>query len=190
VVDELKTEEVKGMAKGMRTVEKLVQMLNDRSSKLTIGLEDLAALVQILKRNGGITSTDLTESRNSVLNQVREAIQPFIKLVRRLSSSKEDPGGLLMKRVMDLERTVVKLRATKADTTSLGKTTSWKDPPAPASDNILEGFSGTSINPESFLEFEYQTRYDWSHRNQRAKPRRTGYPRNSTQSTRPRAKDS
>jgi ABC-type transporter Mla subunit MlaD len=156
VVDKLKTQ-VRGMAKGMGTVEELVQRLNNRSSKLTIGLEDLTALVQILKRNGGITSTDLTESRNSVLNQVREAIQPFIKLVRRLSSSKEDPGGLLMKRVMDLERTVVELRATKADTTctSLGKTTSWKDPPAPASTPSLSwslstepgttGHTGTSV---------------------------------------------
>jgi hypothetical protein len=130
VVDELKTE-VKGMAKGMDTMEELLHRLNDRGSKLTVGLEDLAALVQILKRNGGVTSTDLTESRNSVLNQVREAIQPFIKLVGRLSSSKEDPGGLLIKRVLDLERTVVELRATKADRTSSVKATSWQDPPGP-----------------------------------------------------------
>jgi hypothetical protein len=130
VVDELKTE-VRGMAKGMDTMEELVQRLNDRGSKLTVGLEDLAALVHILKRNGRVTTTDLTESRDSVLNQVREAIQPFIKLVGRLFSSKEDPGGLLIKTVVDLERTVVELRATKADSPSAVKTTSWQHPPGP-----------------------------------------------------------
>jgi hypothetical protein len=173
VVDELKTE-VRGMAKGMDTMKELLQRLNDRGSKLRLGLEDLAALVQILKRNGGVTSTDLTELRNSVLNQVREAIQPFIKLVGRLSSSKEDPGGLLIKGVMDLERTVVELRATKANSTSSANTTSWQDPPAPTKAQSLS----------------WSTRYNGSHRSQRAEHKRTGHPRNSTNSTKPRAEGS
>jgi hypothetical protein len=89
--------EVRGMSKDAGRIAELTQRLNDKSSKLTLGLEDLAALVQIMKNNGGITSLDLNESRDSVLNQVRDAIQPFIKLVGRLSSTKDDPGGLLIK---------------------------------------------------------------------------------------------
>jgi hypothetical protein len=73
---------------------------------------------------------ELTESRDAIVNQVREAIQPFIKLVGRVSSSKEDPGGLLLKRVTDLERTVVELRSSKADTISKAKMTTWREPPA------------------------------------------------------------
>jgi hypothetical protein len=112
-------------------IEELTQRLNDRSSKLTIWLEDLAALVQIIKKNGGITSLELNEPRDSVLNHVRDAIQPFIKLVGRLSSMKDDPGGLLIKWVIHLERSVVEIRASKVDSKSFGKTVAGREPPAP-----------------------------------------------------------
>jgi hypothetical protein len=58
-------------------------------------------------------------------------------LVGRLSSSKEDPGGLLIKRVVDLKKSIVELRASKADAPSLGKTATWKEPPATAAEPSL-----------------------------------------------------
>jgi hypothetical protein len=129
VLDELGSKH-KVIAKDVLRIDELVHRLNQGNAKLTITLEDLATLVQINKRNGGITMIDLTESRDSILNQVREAIQPFIKLVGRVSSSKEDPGGLLVKRIIDLERTVVALQSSKADASSMPKTTTWREPPA------------------------------------------------------------
>jgi hypothetical protein len=51
-VDDLNTK-VRSLLKDIVRINELAQRLNDRSSKLTIGQEDLAALVQIIKRNGG-----------------------------------------------------------------------------------------------------------------------------------------
>jgi hypothetical protein len=48
------------------------------------------------------------------------AIQPFIDFVAKTSSSRTDPGGLLVKRLTDLERRVVQLRTTKMDISNTG----------------------------------------------------------------------
>jgi hypothetical protein len=53
--------------------------------------------------------------RDDLLRQVRAAIEPFIKLVAQTSSSRSDPGGLLIKRLVELERGVLDLRATKME---------------------------------------------------------------------------
>jgi hypothetical protein len=168
-VNELNTE-VRTLSKDVGRIDELVQRLNNRSSKLTISLEDLAALVQINKRNEGITSGDLMQSRDAILRQVREAIQPFIMLVGRLSSSKEDPGGLLIKRVIDLERTVVKLRASKADAPSSAKTATWKEPPATTAAPSLSwslatepsethtGASGSNLGGQDTQELHHKVR--------------------------------
>jgi hypothetical protein len=64
------TTDVRTLSKSMDRIDGLVQQLNERSSKLTIILENLAALVQITKGNGGVSWDELTQSRDAVLRQV------------------------------------------------------------------------------------------------------------------------
>jgi hypothetical protein len=55
---------------------------------------------------------DVEAARQDIILQVKGAIQPFIALVARLSDTKADPGGLIVKRVAHLEAQVVLLTAT------------------------------------------------------------------------------
>jgi hypothetical protein len=81
----------------------------------TENLELLRDLLKNIPGGNGVTDVELKESANNILSQVRGAIEPFIALVAKTSSSRADRGGLLVKRLTDLERGVVELRATKMD---------------------------------------------------------------------------
>jgi hypothetical protein len=48
---------------------------------------------------GGYGQAAVDAVKIDILTQVRAAIDPFIKLVANTSTSKNDPGGLIMKRV-------------------------------------------------------------------------------------------
>jgi hypothetical protein len=78
---------------------------------------------------------DIDAARQDIILQVKGAIQPFIALVARLSDTKADPGGLIVKRVAQLEAQVVLLTATTAPptmaaapATSSGVSLAWTIP--------------------------------------------------------------
>jgi hypothetical protein len=94
------------------TTQKLVLHNNRQTQNLEL-LQDILKKVQ--NTPVGVTKAELEGMRDNLLIQVRAAIEPFIKLVAKTSSSRSDRGGLLIKRLVDLERGVVNLRATKMD---------------------------------------------------------------------------
>jgi hypothetical protein len=77
---------------------------------------------------------DLASVRQDIIMQVKGAIQPFTALVARLSDTKDDPGGLIVKRVAQLEAHVMLLTATTAPApiaapaSSIGASLEWTLP--------------------------------------------------------------
>jgi hypothetical protein len=110
---------IKDKLKGMRTdivsLDMATKKLVVHNERHTENLELLHDLLKNIRRGNGITEADLKASTESILLQVRAAIKPFIALVAKTSSSRADPGGLLVKRLTDLERGVVQLRPQKMD---------------------------------------------------------------------------
>jgi hypothetical protein len=108
-------EELTSMNGEVTALEMMSKKLVDHNERHTENLELLRDLLKNIPGADGVTESDLTGMRDAILVQVRAAIQPFIQLVQRTSSTKTDPGGLLMNRLLELERGVVELRTTKAD---------------------------------------------------------------------------
>jgi hypothetical protein len=103
-------------------------------------------MVALVKNNGGgVTTAEVAQMKGDILTQVRGAIEPFIRLVGRLSASKEDPGGLIVRRVIDLEREVVELRASKADVGS--RAVSTTTPTAPATTQVMGDLDWSLTGP-------------------------------------------
>jgi hypothetical protein len=112
-------DEVIGVTKDLKELDALMRRLLNQVSVTTVEMQDIKG--ELAKNHGGgATTADVNFMRSDVLTQVRGAIEPFIQLVGRLSASKEDPGGLIVSRVIDLEREVVELRASKADVGARG----------------------------------------------------------------------
>jgi hypothetical protein len=84
--------------------KKLVGHNEERHTK---NLELLQDLLKNIPGANGITDAELKASGNNILSQVRAAMEPFIALVTKTSSSRADPGGLLVKRLTNLKRGVV-----------------------------------------------------------------------------------
>jgi hypothetical protein len=107
-------EEVVGVSKELNILGELMKRIVEQVSATTVDLQDIR--VELAGGKGrGVLTEELNQAKGNILAQVRGAIDPFIQLVGRLSSSKDDPGGLFVKRVIALEREVVELRASKAD---------------------------------------------------------------------------
>jgi hypothetical protein len=108
-------DELKGMNTDIVSLDMATKKLVVHNERHTKNVELLRDLFKNIPRGSGITEAELKASTESILLQVRAAIEPFIALVATISSSRADPGGLLVKRLTDLERGVVQLRASKVD---------------------------------------------------------------------------
>jgi hypothetical protein len=100
---------------------------NERHTK---NLELLRDMLKTIPGTKGVSETELTAMRNGILVQVWGAIKPFIQLVSKMSTSLVDLGGSIIKRMADLERGVVHLKATKIDIGAI--TLASAGPPTPA----------------------------------------------------------
>jgi hypothetical protein len=153
-------DELKGMDADIQALDMATKKLVVHNERHTENLELLRDLLKTIPGGNGVTDAELKASANNIMAQVRAAIEPFIALVAKTSSSRADPGGLLVKRLADLERGVVELRATKMDigTKSTGATPSveiatgapslaWALPiPAvPATPGATTGPAGTQV---------------------------------------------
>jgi hypothetical protein len=109
-------EELKDMNAEINLVDIKTTKLEKHNKRHTENLELLQDILKNAQNSmTGVSKAELLATRDNMLSQVRVAIDPFIKLVSKTSSSRDDPGGLLVKRLTDLERGVVDLRATKMD---------------------------------------------------------------------------
>jgi hypothetical protein len=108
-------DELTGMTKYLKELDELMRRILTQVRVTTVEMQNVK--VELAEGNGGgVTKADVTQMKGGILTQVRGAIEPFIQLlVGRLLVSKEDPGGLIVRRLIDLEREVVELRASKAD---------------------------------------------------------------------------
>jgi hypothetical protein len=109
-------EELKDMNTEINILDSSTTMLAKHNERHTENLE----LLQDILRNAqnsmtGVSKAELLATKDNILLQVRGAIEPFINFVSKTSSSRADPEGLLLKRLDELERGVVGLRASKMD---------------------------------------------------------------------------
>jgi hypothetical protein len=118
-------DEQKQMSAELLALDGRTQKLDLHNTKQTANLELLRDLVKAIptRGTGGVTEAEMLAMRDGLVLQVRGAIEPFIALVSKTSSTRTDPGGLLIKRLTDLERSVVHLRATKVDVGTSGPPT-------------------------------------------------------------------
>jgi hypothetical protein len=141
------------------TTTKLVKH-NERHTKKLELLQNILTKVQ--STAVGVSKNDLLAMRGDLLRQVRDAMKPFIQLVAKTSSARSDPGGLLVKRLANLKRGVVELRATKMDVvtgrrtsvpmaatppTNTGPTLSWalQRPAVPIIAQASSGLGGGNV---------------------------------------------
>jgi ABC-type transporter Mla subunit MlaD len=107
--------EVHVMVNQAKTLEQLTITTQKTTQKNSANIKSLESQLTQVGMTSGATKQELADLQTDILSQVRTAIDPFIQLLGRVSTTKSDPGGLILNKVADLEREVVHLGASKVD---------------------------------------------------------------------------